>query len=562
MTSKCVLVLLAVSAAQAQTPCYFFLINHVDFTTNLGFSLDLESSSCQLGSLVISMQTGNGNRRVYASAAPKWQLEHNYTVKLIVTNGSQQMFLDGQLVGSSRTGFKPMQGALHGAEIPIWGNGQADYTIEQTRLEITNGMQSALLPTAVYTAPSPQNVLLGGPPVWMSGFTEDPTQTVNVTAKFTIHASISSSPSSGYIDRYGQAAYGTWPSRVNSDNDLQTAIATEQIWLGANPAPAGLDQYGGSTLAGWQDTATGYFHTAFHNNRWWLISPLGNPAFYIALDGVPSQSNFLAAATPTPITGRIPEFAELPPTTTEFSAAYTGNYYADPADTGLVTVWFGISNLIRKYGPQWRTTYSSIVLQRLGSWVFTGMGKWSATDSSLTLPYIPVLGHDSALNVIPNGHPDVFDPNTIAGMQTYFRNQIGSKASNPRILGWSVGDEIAENIQPSEITAIMALPGRVPAKQALVNQALAGIYGGNLATLASAWRISAAKVLEFTRPPRPSPREMSKPCGSITSRLTIRRLIRRSKPPTPTICISAAGSIHPRTGSILPTGTLWQLIAM
>src|SRR3954470_21232284 len=112
MISKFALVLIALGAAEAQTPCYFFLVDHVDFTTNLGFSLDLESSGCQLGSLVISMQTGNGNRRVYASAAPKWQLEHNYTVKLTVSNGSQQMFLDGQLVGSSRTGFKPMQGAL------------------------------------------------------------------------------------------------------------------------------------------------------------------------------------------------------------------------------------------------------------------------------------------------------------------------------------------------------------------------------------------------------------------------------------------------------------------
>lgn len=494
VTGRYFLLLTAFGVARAQTPCYFFLLDHIDYPTGLGLSLDLESSTCQLGSLIVVMQMGDGKGRVYAKGASNWQIEHEYTVKLSVTNGSQQMLLDGQAVASSKAGFGPMQGPLRGDEIPFWGSGQANYAIEQISLDVTSGTQSTLLPNPSYKPPLPQNLLLGGPPFWTAPFTEDPTQTTNVTARFIIHAATAPAQFTGIIDRYGQAAYGTWPSKVNSDGDLQAAIAVEQKWLGANPAPAGLDQYGGSTVAGWQDKATGYFHTAFHNNRWWLISPLGNPTFYIGLDSVPSQENPAAASIPTPITGRVSEFAELPPATGAFAAAYATNYSADPADGGLVTFWFGISNLIRKYGPQWQTTYSSIVQHRLGSWAFTGLGKWSTSDSSLTLPYMPIIDHDSSLNLVPNGHPDIFNPQIVISMQSSFAKEIKNDITNPRILGWSVGNELEENIQPSEITAIMALPATVPAKQALMGQALAAIYGGNLAEMAAAWGITAKTI--------------------------------------------------------------------
>jgi len=497
LLSLITLLLTTLDVAQAQTPCFFFLLDHVDYPTSLGLALDLESSACQLHSLILVMQAGDGTGRIYAKAASNWQFEHEYTVTLRVLNGSQQILLDGQLVASSTAGFAPTQGPLRADEIPFWGSGQADYRIEQTSLEITNGMQSILLPNPAYKAPLPRDLLLGGPPFWVAPFAEDPAQTTNVTVRFIIHAPAAPLPFTGLIDGFGQAASGAWPSKVSSDSDLKAAIATERNWLDANPAPAGLDQYGGSTIAGWRDRATGYFHTAFHNNRWWLISPLGNPTFYIALNSVPSQENPAATGTPTRIAGRLSEFADLPPTAGDFAAAYTTSPYSGTADAGgPVTFWFGISNLIRKYGPQWQTTYSNIVQQRLGSWAFTGLGKWSTPDSSLTLPYVPVMAHDTELDLIPNGHPDIFDPQIVTRLKSYFTNLIHDDITNPRILGWSVGNELGENIAPSEITAVLALPASVPAKQALMNQALTTIYGGDLSGMAAAWGIAAGTVAD------------------------------------------------------------------
>ena len=51
--------------------------------------------------------------------------------------------------------------------------------------------------------------------------------------------------------------------------------------------PTGYDAWGGVLNAGWQDTATGYFHVVQHNSVWWLISPAGNPCYYIGLDTGP-----------------------------------------------------------------------------------------------------------------------------------------------------------------------------------------------------------------------------------------------------------------------------------
>jgi hypothetical protein len=69
-----------------------------------------------------------------------------------------------------------------------------------------------------------------------------------------------------------------------------------------------------------------------------------------------------------------------------------------------------------------------------------------------------------------------------------------------------VGNEKYEIVTTEEVQAILALGASVPAKQALVNQALSAIYGGSVKALATAWKITASAVTDVyaAKPTPPS----------------------------------------------------------
>jgi hypothetical protein len=113
------------------------------------------------------------------------------------------------------------------------------------------------------------------------------TKTTTVTATFQFNATVANPHQfDPYIDTYGQAIAASWPSKITSDSDLQTAVAQEQAWLASDPPVAALDQYGGSTIAGWTGQAIGYYYAAFHKGHWYMISPLGNPLFYLGVTSI------------------------------------------------------------------------------------------------------------------------------------------------------------------------------------------------------------------------------------------------------------------------------------
>ena len=69
----------------------------------------------------------------------------------------------------------------------------------------------------------------------------------------------------------------------------------------------------------------------------------------------------------------------------------------------------------------------------------------------------------------------------------------------------------------SEVTGILALGASVPAKQALVNQALSAIYSGSVSALAAAWKITATTVAAvYASNPNSARRGYGNACASST----------------------------------------------
>jgi len=430
---------------------------------------------------MLGLTVGDGKSLHTVQTPFSWQTGVLYTASATITSaGPQQLAINGQSAGSVASAFTPSSETLYGSNVNDSGTAVENYVTTQISLQVSNGTNTlSVAPNGNAPIPLPLVLLASGPDPWETAFTVNPAQSTTITATFQFNATVANPHQfDPYIDVYGQAIAASWPSKITSDSDLLTTAAEEQAWLADNPPVAALDQYGGSTIAGWTGPATGYYYAAYHSGHWYMISPLGNPLFYLGLTSIGDG--------PTDITGRESMF-QLPPQTGAFAAAYT-------TAQGVTRVSFSIANQIIKYGSSWRATANTLLHQRFPSWGFVGGGKFGTFPADL--PSTPVLTHGDVPNAVPGGHPDAFDPNIVSELKTSFAAQMESSVSNPYIVGWSVGNEIDEIIQSSEVTAILALGPSSPAKMAFVNQALNVLYGGSVSKLAAAWKIPATTVAD------------------------------------------------------------------
>ncbi|HEY3740074.1 MAG TPA: hypothetical protein VGL53_09525, partial [Bryobacteraceae bacterium] len=455
-----VVALLAASAA-AYGDCRFYFADQYDFANNLGFALDVETVSdgttpCQLSAMRLVLGVADGSKFNWVVASPVWQTGHDYQLTAVINDTNSKLYLDGKLIGSTPGGFQPFDHYVAAAEIPSWASAPAAYTVTQGGLQISDGISSLSLPADSTGADIPIPLQLMSPPgQWQGAFPAQNQQPTTITATFRIDPPVSDPHVyDPYVDRYGQTTYSDWSSKTHTDGDLTAEVASERAWLDNHAPLDGLDPFGGSTTAGWQDVATGFYHTVLSNGRWWLITPLGNPCFYISISDVNNSWQY------TPITGREGMFGDLPDQTGDFAQAYGTNVWGSSANTRYVS--FQVVNMIRKYGSDWQTTATSLVTERSQKWGFAGAGKWSPRYANL--PVMPVLEHGEVPNVVR--HPDVFDPNVVAQLTTSLTNQINSDANNPYIVGWSIGNEYDEIITSDETVGMLSLGANVPVKMA------------------------------------------------------------------------------------------------
>ena len=481
--------------AALATDCRFTLADQSNYSANTGFYMDLEntpagsSTFCQLQSMIVAVGVASGAQWQFIVANPTWTLNHNYTAQAVIAPTYFELYLDGQLLGHIATGFAglPNQDLLANS-IPAWAAGIGNYVVAQSSLNAVSTGGAAVSETfAVDTRPVPLMLLAPAALSQSVPFQYASGDSLTVTAVFSLTA-ISANPQTyaPYVDTYGQSVYSSFSGKIQADADLQSAAAQEQTALAGWGLPTGYDAWGGVPNAGWQDTATGFFHVIQRNSVWWLISPAGNPCFYIGLDTGP-----LTTGNNTPTTGREWEFAALPPQTVPYDVAWG---YDDWGNNGITSVSFDTWNMIRKYGGDaWQTTATNLTVQRMQAWGFSGFGKWS--NPTANLPILPVL---EPYNVpILVNHPDIFDPNVQALFQASLQQQIEPSVSNSSILGWSFGNEYDEIVTPAEIASILGMAGTVPSKQALVNQALSAIYDDDVAAMAAAWGVTAATVADL-----------------------------------------------------------------
>jgi uncharacterized protein (TIGR03437 family) len=491
---------LAATPARA-TDCRLAFADQSNWDRKLGFYVGLENSAagtadCQLNTLRIAMGVADGSDwRFIIYTPPAWQMDHDYTAVVTITPSYFEMTLDGQTVGHVEGGFTGLPAnSLVVDNIPGWASGSANYLVSQNSLQASaSGGASVLIDrSSAASRPLPLRLLAPGNTPASLPFVFTPGESIQLTAVFRLSATSNYLQFAPYFDRYGQSIHASFPGKITSDQDLLDAAAEEERRLTDWGVPAGYDEYGGLSTAGWSETASGYYRVVQKNGVWWLVSPTGNPCFYLGIDNAPAL-----AWDRTPVTGRTNLFEWIPPKAAPYDAIWGADSWG--LHDGSQDVGYAGVNLIRKYGDGWKTKATDSALRRAKVWGFSGFGKW---DNTAPIPELPVLGRWDVPTI--GRHPDIFDPAVQQQYRASLASQIGDRATDPTVVGWSLGNEYDEIVTADETQGMLQLGASVAAKKALVDEALRSLYDGSVAKLAAAWRVKAATVAEVYAATSPS----------------------------------------------------------
>ena len=473
----------------------FNLATQQDFGAKTGFILDFENTTnssgvCPLSSLRLICGFGDGQNNYFMALTPKWEYDVDYLALMKVGPNGESIRLQidqGKVVAENEQGgdLKPAVGPLLVSDTPSWAQAPAEYHFVQTSLKVVSSSGRTLVGHFTESHLSPILWLFAPPPSRKYPWVTNPGDSLTIEAGFKIVQNPDLRSFAPVIDRYGQVIQANWRGKIKSDAQLKRAVAHERDVLQKWGTDKDEDAYGGWLKAGWKEKPTGFYRVVKHNGKWWLITPLGNPCFYTGICSAPSTT-----WETTPVTGREYLFADLPPKTGLYAAAWSKNQWGIDDDTEYCA--FQTANLIREYGSNWNEASIHLLVRRIQAWRFCGLGKWCGPTRHL--PYSPVLYRWDVPSLA--GRPDIFDPSVQAKFRASLERQILPERNNPCVVGWSLGNEYDEIIQPSEIQSILKMPATVPAKKALVDYDIDSLHHGDLSQAADGLGVQGATTRE------------------------------------------------------------------
>ncbi|WP_337098415.1 beta-galactosidase [Paenibacillus sp. YIM B09110] len=231
---------------------------------------------------------------------------------------------------------------------------------------------------------------------------------------------------SPYIDELGQLLGKEWEGKMQSEEQLIRALREE--WETSQSREESALRTNLSPYGGWKKLrfeASGFFRTEHDGEQWWFVDPDGYALFSAGMDCIhPAETACVA--------GMEHLLPDLPTRDGEFRDAWSGRGYS-----------FGIANLIRAFGAQWRDRWTDLTEYRMKTWGMNTIGNWSSTEyiRSSELPYVyPMERFPSTAKTIFRDFPDVFDPEYDANA-ALFSNQLIGMRDDRRLIGYFMRNE-------------------------------------------------------------------------------------------------------------------------
>ena len=240
-----------------------------------------------------------------------------------------------------------------------------------------------------------------------------------------------------FIDAFGQYLHGDWPGKIYTDADFAGRVDEELKERSGWPRSKEWNAWGG-WAAGPTLKATGFFHAAKHDGKWWLVDPEGKLFWSYGPTGVGFGGDV------SPVNDRENWFVALPA-----ADSPTGQFYREGWGATYMYYqyrwWRGFdvqrANLLRKYGPDYEKKVAELSHDRLHSWGFNTVANWS--DPRVTglrkTPYTVAIHYGSAM--IRFNMPDVFDPGWEPAVRRRLQSEKDRTAGDPWNLGYFVDNE-------------------------------------------------------------------------------------------------------------------------
>jgi hypothetical protein len=216
------------------------------------------------------------------------------------------------------------------------------------------------------------------------------------------------------VDEFGQWIAAEWPGKVHSLEELKQAWRREDAELERAP------KFPYSAHGGWaerRERATGFFHTARIEGRWWLVDPDGHLFWSAGMDCVRYRD-------PTRVKGREMLFARLPPGAGETADFYQANVRLRHGEEDFVARW------------------KAAQVRRLKAWGFNTIGNWS--DAALfERPEMPFVTNVRVGRSRKSwqGFPDVYAEEFVRSAEEDARSQCARFREEPRLIGYFIGNE-------------------------------------------------------------------------------------------------------------------------
>jgi hypothetical protein len=285
-------------------------------------------------------------------------------------------------------------------------------------------------------------------------------------------------PSGPLVDALGQWAARDWPGRTRDEAQLKADLVAAREDARRASFPEGWSRFGGTKARTFE--ATGFFRTQHDGTRWWLVDPEGHGFFSAGLDSVrPGET---AAIVP----GAEPLFGPLPPRDSTFAAAYgsrSGRWRSE-------TFSFGLANLVRAFGPDWRPRWTEMTKGRMKAWRFNTVANWSDPElqrAAPPLPYvIPMPDYPGTASSLYRDFPDVFAGEFRESAVRWARH-LDDFRDDPYLVGYFMRNEPLWAFGANNVAAEMleANPGTATRRE--LARWLRKKYGGDAATWARAW---------------------------------------------------------------------------
>ncbi len=255
------------------------------------------------------------------------------------------------------------------------------------------------------------------------------------------------------VDEFGQWNMGDWDGKIYSLEQLR------EEWEAEDKLPVDTEQYNYSKYGGYLnariDEGTGFFRTEKIDGRWWFVDPEG----YLFLSHGVNVVQIGGGGNAVRIDHRPNLWQELPPEGKGF----------DPTQPDRAS--FGVWNLHRRYGENYREKAIDNIFNRMNRWGLNTIANWSSDEVRLQnrIPFMTQLGGlgiDGSLM----GLADVYTPGFAEQIDSAVQQSTERYRDNPWLIGYFTGNEPAwQGIELRVIDLILNESDDRPIKQELLS---------------------------------------------------------------------------------------------